>query len=60
MDRRRFLSIKGIAKQIAYPEFRTFSGMAFYAPPIGASETMHLLKRTLFGVKKKRYRFAQR
>lgn len=53
MNRRSFLGFKEDAGQPTYPEFRTTSGIDYYAPPFGLTEKIHLLKRVLFGVKQK-------
>ena len=51
MDRRSFLSAKTINKTGLSFKSRTNSGLSSYFPPFGRQEIIHLLRRTLFGVK---------
>jgi uncharacterized protein (DUF1800 family) len=51
MDRRSFFSSKAINKTDLSFKSRTNSGLSSYFPPFGRQEIVHLLRRTLFGVK---------
>ena len=51
MDRRSFFSSKAINKTDLSFKSRTNSGLSSYYPPFGRQEIVHLLRRTLFGVK---------
>ena len=51
MDRRSFITANKTAPGFIPAEFRTFSGLSAYSPPFGPADIIHLLKRTLFGVK---------
>ena len=51
MDRRGFLSAKANSKTLLTFNSRTNSGLSAFSPPFGIQEIIHLLKRTLFGVK---------
>lgn len=51
MDRRSFITANKSASRIETSEFRTFTGLSSYTPPFSSADIIHLLKRTLFGVK---------
>jgi uncharacterized protein (DUF1800 family) len=51
MDRRSFLSAKVNSKADLSFKSRTNTGLSPFSPPFGRQEIIHLLKRTLFGVK---------
>lgn len=51
MDRRSFLSAKVNSKTDLSLKSRTYTGLSAFSPPFGRQEIIHLLKRTLFGVK---------
>jgi len=53
MDRKEFLTFKRAAAptEVKKVERRTTTGLAVYSGTFGKKEAMHLLRRTLFGVK---------
>ena len=51
MDRRSFISARASSKTDYAFNARTYTGFSAYFPPFGRPEIIHLLKRTLFGVK---------
>lgn len=51
MDRRSFISVRVNSKTDYSFKARTYTGLSPYFPPFGRPEVIHLLKRSLFGIK---------
>lgn len=51
MDRRSFISLGENYKSDFSFKYRTYSGLSPYSPPFSKPDLLHLLRRTLFGIK---------